>query len=96
MTKEQRLERFWRHHGQLFGRVKRTDMWNDFLEVMRAHDPARELPAVDLRSTQVAEFSPYLMGNSRGFNLAINLMENLEAPDAQAEPEAEFSEDPLP
>lgn len=96
MTLEERKERFFKFHGQLFGRVKRTDMWEDLLDLIRAHDPARELVNVPVDNVKIPECSPFLLGNSRGFNVAIATLESLKQDDgAEQPPEAKFEETPI-
>jgi len=95
MTLEERQDRFFRFHGNLYGRVRRTDMWEDLLNLLRAHDPVRELINVPIDNVKVPESSPFLLGNSRGFNLAIGILETLQENKNEPEPETKFEGDPI-
>jgi len=93
MTIDERKERFFRFHGPRFRKLKASDMWIDLMELVRAHDPGRQLASVEISVLIKADASPILLGNSRGFNTCMNIFEELEPPSATSEPEATFEEE---
>lgn len=90
MTREQRVERFFKFHGRTWDYIRRSDAWEDLLDLIRAFDPCRDLPQVTAQSA--SDNSQHLLGRIAGFNAAVNVLETMERPTQESEPEANFSE----
>jgi hypothetical protein len=92
MTLEERKDRFFRFHGPVYREFRNSEMWEPWLDLVRAHDPAREIAGVSIEALIKADASPILLGNSRGFNTCVNVIESLAPPETADEPEATFQE----
>lgn len=96
MTREQRIDRFFKNNGRTWDYLRGTGVWEDLLDLLRSCDPAREMPDITVQS--LTEHSQHLLGRISGFNLAVNILERLERPQTDdTEPETTFrpEEEPL-
>jgi hypothetical protein len=93
MTKEERVDRFFRFHGRSFDYLKRSDMFIDLMDVLRSFDPARAMP--DVQAKDSTEHSQHLLGRITGFNLALQALETLARPAEEQIPQESFEEQPV-
>lgn len=66
-------------------------MWEDLMDLLRSHDPSRDLPQVTAQSA--SENAQHLLGRIAGFNAAVNTLDAIERPQTQEEPEPSFSKE---
>lgn len=90
MTQEEKVARFFKYHGNSYNHFRRSEMWDDLIDLIRTCDPARKMPEVAANSG--TEHSQYLLGRIAGFNLCLEALESVERPQEQNDPEAKFNE----